>query len=162
MHAAVLLSAMDEETYAILRNLLAPTLPKENTFDQIVKTLADHFEPQRLVIAERFRFHRRNQHPDKSVAEFVAELRRLTRGCEFKDHLDEALRDRFVCGIQNEATQKRLLSEPNLDFNKAIEIAQTMEVAARNAQQLKGAELRAAAQVAQVTQSSSSSQITCY
>jgi len=67
-----------------------------------------------------------------------------------------------VCGIQNEATQKRLLSEPNLEFNKAIEIAQTMEAAARNAQQLKGAELRAAAQVAQVAPSSSSSQKTCY
>ena len=92
----------------------------------------------------------------------MAELRQLTTDCEFKDHLDKALRDRFVCGIQNEATQKRLLSEPNLDFNKAIEIAQTMEAAARNAQQLKGAELRAAAQVAQVAQSSSSSQKTCY
>ena len=67
-----------------------------------------------------------------------------------------------MCGIQNEATLKRLLSEPNLDFNKAIEIAQTMEAATRNAQQLKGAELRAAAQVAQVAPSSSSSQKTCY
>ena len=37
-----------------------------------------------------------------------------------------------------------------------------MEAAARNAQQLKGAELKAAAQVAQVAQSSSSSQKTCY
>ena len=37
-----------------------------------------------------------------------------------------------------------------------------METAARNAQQLKGAELKAAAQVAQVAQSSSSSQKTCY
>ena len=44
-HAAVLLSAIDEETYTILRNLLAPALPKEKMFDQIVKTLADHFEP---------------------------------------------------------------------------------------------------------------------
>ena len=78
-HAAVLLSAIDEETYAIFRNLVAPALQKEKTFDQIVKTLTDHFEPRRLVIAERFRFHRRNQHPDESVAKFVAELKRLTR-----------------------------------------------------------------------------------
>ena len=105
-HAAVLLSAIDEETHVILRNLLAPTLPKEMTFDQIVKTLVDHFEPRRLVIVERFRFHQRNQHPDESVAEFVAKLRWLTKDCEFKDHLDEALRDCFVCGIQNETHRK--------------------------------------------------------
>ena len=45
-YAAVLLSAIDEETYAILRNLMAPALPKEETFDQIVKNLTDHFEPR--------------------------------------------------------------------------------------------------------------------
>ena len=38
---------------------------------------------------------------------FVAELRWLTKDCKFKYHLDEALRDRFVGGLQNEATQKR-------------------------------------------------------
>ena len=93
---------------------MAPVLPKEKTFDQIVKTLADHFEPRQLVIAERIRFHQRNQHPDKLVAEFVAELRRLIRDCEFKDHMDEVLRDWSVCGIQNEATQKRLCETPVL------------------------------------------------
>lgn len=161
-HAVVLLSAIGEETYAILRNLLAPALPKSKTFAQIVETLKGHFEPRRLVIAERFRFHRRNQLPDESVAEFVAELRRLTVDCEFKEHLDEALRDRFVCGLQSEAIQKRLLGESELTFSKAVEMAQTMETAAKNAQQLKGAELRTAVQVAQVAQSGNSSQKTCY
>ena len=50
------------------------------------------------------------------MAKFVAEFRQLTRDCEFKDHLDEALHDHFVCGLQNEASQKRLLTEPNLTF----------------------------------------------
>ena len=45
-HAAVLLSTIDEETYAILRKLVAPALSKEKTFDQIVQTLANHFEPR--------------------------------------------------------------------------------------------------------------------
>ena len=34
-HAAVLLSAIGEEAYVILRNLMAPALPKEKTFNQI-------------------------------------------------------------------------------------------------------------------------------
>ena len=93
---------------------MAPILPKEKTFDQIMKTLADYFEPRQLVIAERFRFHQRNQHPDELVAELVAELGWLIRDCEFKDHMDEALRDRSVCGIQNEATLKRLCETPVL------------------------------------------------
>ena len=37
--------------------------------------------------------------------------------------------DRFVCGLSNEATQKRLLTEQNLDVAKALEVAQAMETA---------------------------------
>ena len=160
-YAAVLLSAVGEETYALLRNLVSPSSPKEKTFEEIVKTLQAHFEPRPLVIAERFRFHRRNQRSDESVADFVAELRRLAKDCEFRDHLDEALRDRFVCGLLNEATQKRLLTESNLTFNKAIEVAQSAETATKNAQQLKGVELRAVDQVGQSNQPSNSKK-TCY
>ena len=78
------------------------------------------------------------------MAKFVAKLRRLTRDCEFKEHLDEASQDRFVGGLQNEATQKRLLAEPNFMFHKAIDIAQTMKTAAKNTHQIKGVELQVA------------------
>ena len=47
------------------------------------------------------------------------------------------LRDRFVCGLSNEATQKRLLTEQNLDLAKALEVAQAMEAAQKNALQFK-------------------------
>ena len=95
------------------------------------------FEPKPLVIAERFRFHRRGQSPGESVANFVAELRRLATNCEFGTHLDEALRDRFVCGLSSEASQKRLLTKEGLTFSKAVDIALRMEAAASNAQQLQ-------------------------
>ena len=75
----------------------------------------------------------------------------------FKDHLDEALHDRFVCGLQNAASQERFLTEPNLIFNKVIEIAQSAKSATKNAQQLKGMELQAVNQVSQSNQSRNSS-----
>lgn len=117
MEAAVLLGAVSEETYALLRNLLAPSSPKEKSFAEIIQTLHAHFKPRPLVIAERFLFHRLNQEADESVSDFVAKLRRLAKDCEFRDHLDEVLGDRFVCGLKNKTTQKRLLTEPNLTFN---------------------------------------------
>ena len=65
------------------------------------------------------------------------------------------LRYRFVCELQNEASQERLLTEPNLIFNKAIEIAQSAKSAIKNAQQLKGMELRAVNQVSNQSRKSS-------
>ena len=99
--------------------------------------LTKHFQPRKIVIAERFHFHRRNQAPEENVANFLAQLRKLAKYCEFGDHLNEALRDRFVCGLKSEVTQKRLLSETNLTLNRAVEIAQGIEAAEQHTQQLK-------------------------
>ena len=55
--------------------------------------------------------------------------------------MEEASRDRLVCGLHSESTQKRLLSEAGLTLTRAVEIAQSMEAAHKNAQALKGPEL---------------------
>ena len=73
----------------------------------------------------------------ESVADFVAELRRLARNCQFGDFLDEALRDRLVCGLQNEAIQRRLLTEAKLTFAGALELAKAQEAAELQAKQFK-------------------------
>ena len=42
------------------------------------------------------------------------------------------LRDRLVCGINNHQIQKRLLAEPDLKYQKAVELALAMESASKN------------------------------
>lgn len=41
----------------------------------------------------------------------------------FKDGLNEALGDRFVCGQLNETIQRKLLTEEDFTFKCAVEIA---------------------------------------
>ena len=57
--------------------------------------------------------------------------------CEFGAFLDEALRDRFVCGLRSTAIQKRLLAEAALPANSALETAMAMESASQQADVLK-------------------------
>ncbi|XP_065902234.1 uncharacterized protein [Dysidea avara] len=133
----VFLSLLGAKTYSLLRTLVAPESPRSKSFKTLADLLKDHYEPKPLVIAERFTFHRRNQRREESVMQYLAELRRLATHCKFKDHLDEALRDRFVCGLISETIQKRLLMEDNLDLKRALELAQGMEAAHRNAQVLQ-------------------------
>ena len=49
------------------------------------------------------------------------------------------LRDRLVCGINHEGIQCWLLSEKNLTYDNALEIALTMEAAARDTKDLQSA-----------------------
>ena len=110
----------------------------------VLKKLMDvprnYHEPKKVVMAARFTFHQRLQQPGESVAMYLAELRKLAVPCEFGESLDEALRDRLVCGLRDEAYQKRLLSECELTLDKALQIAQSLETADVNARALRGSE----------------------
>ena len=99
----MLLSVIGAKIYTLLRNLMAPTLPQDVTFDDLIKILKSHFEPQPVIIAERFRFHRRTQAVGETISDYIAQLRKLTLHCKYGDHLDDALRDQFVCGIHSDA-----------------------------------------------------------
>ena len=66
----------------------------------------------------------------------MAALRRLATTCDFKEYLEQALRDRLVCGLRHEPTQKKQLTESKLTLAKAIEIVQSMEAAEKNSQQI--------------------------
>ena len=99
---AVLLTVMGSQAYALLSNLVAPAKPGEKSYAELKKAMLDHLKPKPLVIAERFRFHRRNQTEGEGIAQYMAELRRLADRCKFGNHLEEALRDRLVCGIRSE------------------------------------------------------------
>ena len=126
---SIFLSVMGGKTYSVLRDLLAPVKTLEKSFDELSSELRKHFQPKKIVIAEQFHFHRRNQAPEENITEYIAQLRKLTTHCEFGDHLSEALRVRFVCGLKSEVIQKRLLSEVDLTFKRAVDIAQAIEAA---------------------------------
>ena len=89
-----------------------------------------------LVIAERYRFHKRDQRPGESIATYVAELCRFARHCNFGTNLEDCLRDQLVCGLSNTHIMKKLLAEKDLDLSKVIQLATASETASRDAMEL--------------------------
>ena len=66
---------------------------------------------------------------------------RLATHWEFGTFLQDALHDRLICGLWHTTAQKNLLSEENLTLEKAIWVAQSLEVADKNARKLKAKEV---------------------
>ena len=87
------------------------------------------------MISERYCFYTFVQAENSSVSELAAQLQRLATTCNFDTHLMEALRDSFVCGLRSTVIQKRLHTE-NVNFEKAVQIAQGLEVAENDVAQL--------------------------
>jgi len=78
------------------------------------------------MIAERYKFYKQTQKGNKSVVEYTVALMQFLKHCDFGKLLNDALHDQFV--------QKKLLTEENLTFKRACEIAQAMEWAEQNAE----------------------------
>ncbi|XP_015277779.1 PREDICTED: uncharacterized protein LOC107119720 [Gekko japonicus] len=88
-------------------------------FKELTDKLKAHFSPQPSEIASRHAFFKRSQAPNETMAEYVAALRKAARPCNFTD-VEEALRDRLVCGMRDERLQQL---HPTDDKVKAIKEA---------------------------------------
>ncbi|XP_037507352.1 uncharacterized protein LOC119383342 [Rhipicephalus sanguineus] len=153
---ALLLTLCGPETFETVRALVAPKSPGEVPYEEIVQTLAAHYDPRPSELYCRCKFQRRDQQPGESIAVYVAALRKLAADCNFGVGalpaaeatattaaattalpLDIMLRDRFVCGIRNELVQQRLFAERDLTFQKAFDLAERAESAALQQKSIK-------------------------
>lgn len=67
---SALLTLLGGKTYSLLRNLTAPDKPSTKTYEDLVTLLRNHLTPKPLIIAERFRFHKRSQHDGETVTQY--------------------------------------------------------------------------------------------
>lgn len=135
---AVFLTLAGPKIYSLAKSLLSPVDPANETLDNILKKLSEHFKPKCIVIFERYRFYSRNQKQGESIADFLAAIRALAHTCNFGDSLDDMLRDRLVMGLSNKETQHALLAESDLTLDRALEIATAREAATRDVQAMAG------------------------
>ena len=106
------------------------------TYAALASKLKKHFKPKRLAVAERFRFNTVQQQQGQTIAEFVAQLKKLSTYCEYTgDQLKESLRDRFICGLCSESIQKKLFAK-TYSFERAVEIATAEEAAAKDIREM--------------------------
>ena len=129
---SVLLTLIGPKGFTLANNLLSPKSLDECNFNEIVDALLAHYKPKRIVIFERYKFQTRNQNSGESIADYIASIKELARTCDYGDNLNDMLRDRFVIGLSNRSTQQALLTDADLTFQKAVNIAVGREAAIRD------------------------------
>ena len=143
--AQILLTNQSNSVYKMLSNLAAQQQPvksiHELTMNDIQTFMAEQFDPKRFVVRERFKFWSdMKRKPGETIPELASRIRQDAATCDFqsiKDPLDEALRTKFICSVDNEAVLKTLfkLKDDELKFSNAIRVAQEVEEAAKVAKE---------------------------
>ena len=134
---ALLLSNVGARGYKLLRSL-AQNKPNEKSYAQLKTLLTEHLSPKPNEIAQRYVFYKRDRRTGETVKDYVAALRKLSEHCNFADKLEDHLRDKFVCGLNDERLQQKLLATQNLTLKVAVDNAVAMEAAVRSAKQIHG------------------------
>ena len=143
--AQIFLANQSNSVYKMLSNLAAQQQPvksiHELTMNDIQTFMAEQFDPKRFVVRERFKFWSdMKRKPGETIPELASRIRQDAATCDFqsiKDPLDEALRTKFICSVDNEAVLKTLfkLKDDELKFSNAIRVAQEVEEAAKVAKE---------------------------
>ncbi|XP_071846052.1 uncharacterized protein [Apostichopus japonicus] len=136
---SILLTVIGPDSYKLLRNRISPEKPGDKKFQELVDIMGKHQNLAPSEILQRCKFNSRFRQAGESVSSFVAELRSLAEFCNFGDALNIMLRDRLVCGINDDKIQRSLLSHAKLTFDTALEISLGLELASKNADGLKQA-----------------------
>jgi hypothetical protein len=78
---ALLITSLSMDQYRLLRNFFSPVSPTTIPFDQLCRRLQQHFVPEKVEIAEVFKFYQRKQKPDEDMKTFLADLRHFAKDC---------------------------------------------------------------------------------
>ena len=138
----VFLTNQSTQIYKSLENMAkqqeTPISMKQITIKNIEDFMSILFDPKRFVVRERFKFwnnmHRKS---NETVNELATRIRQDAATCDFAsitNPQDEAMCTRFLCSIQNEAVLFKVPAD-ELNFAKAIQIAQETEEAAKVAKE---------------------------
>ncbi|KAJ8893792.1 hypothetical protein PR048_006393 [Dryococelus australis] len=104
--------------------------PKELTdctYEELIVALDIHFDPKKNEITACFVFTNHKQQPTETISDFVAELKRFSKGCNFL-YFEKHLLIRL------------LLAEPELTLDKVVKLSIAFEAGNKNAETILAAQ----------------------
>ncbi|GBO17273.1 hypothetical protein AVEN_74987-1 [Araneus ventricosus] len=136
MDATLLNAKSESQKVAILLHVIGEEcLEIYNTIDEvssasmndILAKFEAYFVPQRNITYERQRLFLLMQREGQSLDDFITELRKQLRNCDYGSLSDSVLVDQNVRGLCESRLRERLLRVPDLDIKKAVDMCRAAE-----------------------------------
>ena len=127
IQAATLLHVVGPDTLEVYNTFSWEDADDKSKVAKILEKFEAYCVPRKNITWERHVFNTRNQRDGETIDQYVTDLKTKAQTCEFKDLKDSLIRDRIVCGIHCDKTRSRLLREPDLTLQKAIDICRANE-----------------------------------
>ena len=108
-------------------------------YESSIETLNRLYVKPPNEISSRHLLATRCQKPGETLAEFLTELRRLSKDCNVKSvtadqYREELIRDSFISGLLSPLIRQRLLENKQLDLKTAFDQAYALDLAQKNSE----------------------------
>lgn len=137
--AARFLACVGSAAHSVFRTFKFEDAGDTSDIEKIIDAFQKHCVGEANVTYERYIFHQRVQQIGENFDDFVADLRKLARTCEFAQLEDSLIRDRIVIGIRDEPTRRRLLQVKKLSLGDAVDACKASEATSRRLKTMSGA-----------------------
>lgn len=97
-------------------------------FDVLKEKFREYCEPRKNSTYLRHIFFTRAQGPNETIDAYVTDLKNKAKDCEFGLLTEDLIKDRIVCGVNNDTVRARLLRETDLNLAKAVDICRANKV----------------------------------
>ena len=89
-------------------------------FDKVIEAFVNYTTPKKNTTYERYIFFGRNQKTEETYNQYVTELRKLAKSCDFGTLEDSLIKDKLISGILSDKVRESLLRVEDLDLATAI------------------------------------------
>ena len=109
----------------------------ENTYDQAITKLNEHFNIKKNIPYERSVFREAKQETNESLDQFITRLRKLTTYCEYGNNVNDEIRDEVIHTCKSTKLQTRLLQEQDLTLEKVQNIGRIMKQSTKQSKNIE-------------------------
>lgn len=102
-----LITSIGSDVCKTIANLIQPVDIDTKKYDELIEVIKKHIKPVRNEIAESYKFYKRFQGAEESVADYVVDLKFLASSCNFGQFQTRALRDALVLGVYSDETKRK-------------------------------------------------------
>ena len=123
---SVFLSIIGRDAFQIFDGLEFEEDEDKKDLNTVISKFEDFFLGQRHEAYESYKFHLRKQEINETIEMFVAELRRLSKSCNFADP-NRTIRDQVVIGAYDDSLREKLLADKKLTLENCLIIGRAHE-----------------------------------
>lgn len=99
----------------------------KNNFSAVCEQFTNYFEPRKLTKSYITKFQARRQHENETISEYITELKRLSKLCDFGEKESEMVCVQISNGVRSEILRKKLWDE-DLGLQDVIKKCQAYEM----------------------------------